>query len=215
MPSSALPDAGSDAALASDAGPPPRPPRADAGPGFAQCASNDDCAEGEICNFDFPQGLCTPRCTTDADCPFDGACIPELDACLPRCALGSGSCGPDQLCIAPGLCVASCSPREDATEQACSGDLVCLRNFCEPDRVVSGAPVGTPCTRAGDCASGRCATDVNDRFPDGSCTQLMRVLPDSAWFEPGPMPSGGCLDEHALLPGPGALEGDAGHCQPR
>jgi hypothetical protein len=51
------------------------------------CETADDCADGQcIVGGSFPEGVCTPMCNTNADCPDDFSCISRSSGiCLQNC----------------------------------------------------------------------------------------------------------------------------------
>lgn len=54
------------------------------------CVSQDDCAELCVRDADYPDGICSLRCTSDDDCPTDTRCVQsEGGICLFECS------GPD------------------------------------------------------------------------------------------------------------------------
>lgn len=86
------------------------------------CISDGDCFSpdgGATCVTPFPGGYCSSFCTTHADCPGDGECVPGGGAiqCLKRCSpAGSGqaSCRRDYVCASRdggtnGSCVPNCN----------------------------------------------------------------------------------------------------------
>lgn len=213
---SVIDDAGiADAALdaTDDVGRPPRQP--DAGRSYGACSAPRDClGAGEVCDQQYPRGMCRPPCTDDASCPEGGAC--QVGYCMPRCVPGANDCRDDQYCLvdAPGLCFPSCSTRADATSQHCQSFYACAAFGCDPPRS-GGAAIGAPCADGSECRTGLCWTP-DTGWPGGMCTQVLRLPSDASYLGRGIMPSGGCEDAFVVLPAEsGGFEGDEGQCVPR
>lgn len=198
---------------------PARPPRAvvDAGMGPQRaCSGPGDCESDEICDHDFPHGLCTHRCSDDTQCATGTLC--EGGLCFARCDPGANQCRQDAFCYdlsigiieARAVCYPSCSPRADATDQRCDV-AACVASFCASTHYGPRA-VGDPCSTASDCATNQCGSE-RAGYPGGMCYRLMRLPPFAAWLDPGPMPHGGCPDDEVVT-GSGT-EGDAAVCMPR
>ena len=52
----------------------------------AECTTDRDCDDLCASGGDWPDGMCTLRCTSDTDCPTEAACIPEMGGiCAFRC----------------------------------------------------------------------------------------------------------------------------------
>jgi hypothetical protein len=188
-----------------------RPPRTyDAGTTFYRpCSAPGGCDPGASCDAEFPVPRCTRRCTSDGDCPENGACV--TGSCYRRCTSGGAWCDADQLCSG-AACIASCTARTDVPSLACMVGQ-CPSNYCTNATGGAGA-VGAPCTTLADCASLRCETEASG-WPGGMCVRLARMIAIDSYLAPGPMPSGRCLDSEALGTDGNATEGDAAFCLPR
>ncbi|MCA9521601.1 MAG: hypothetical protein KC609_11540 [Myxococcales bacterium] len=54
------------------------------------CTTTADCSQRCLTGGDYPEGMCTVSCTTDADCPGGSNCIEKDDGvCLQTCNLPS------------------------------------------------------------------------------------------------------------------------------
>jgi hypothetical protein len=210
-----LPDGGPASEGGVDA--PSRPPRGELDAGgspsvYTPCLTQDECP-GTFCNLDYPQGICTPHCSSHAECPENGFC--EGGLCRPRCQGGANECRNDMFCDAQrGVCYPSCSARPDATVQRCPtfGDE-CQSSSCASWRTPPPVALGLPCTSGAQCANRECLLAAGG-WPRGTCTQYMRAPGAVAWLAEGPLPSGGCLDAFAVVPLDGS-EGDLAACVPR
>jgi hypothetical protein len=114
-----------------------------------------------------------------------------------------------------GACFGSCSARRDADAQRCRfpGDS-CQASWCESTHIFFGAEIGEACAGGPQCAWRACLGNDDYGWPGGMCVQLMRAPGADAWLAPGPLPSGGCLDQYAVVPLTGS-EGDLAACVPR
>jgi hypothetical protein len=152
------------------------------------CTSAADCA-GDACipEPDWPMGYCTdigcdPMDPVASCAPFggDGYCYPTMDAplCFDAC-VADGDCRAGYQCFSPAPGAQSvCAPLP--TMPVCGDGVIDPPEECEPpgtptcDAMCQGlgmAPVGDPCTTAGDCAGSLCITDA-DGFPGGYCTDI-------------------------------------------
>ena len=131
----------------------------------ASCASDVDCAQGQVCELT-DQCVCTTECVDDGmggclpcDCPPNsGVCV---DVVITPCA--TVRCTPDTTCQVDANGLALCVPNA----QLCSSDDVCAAgthcnavDICLPDPT---CVAGTDCIALcfGFCVETACATDAD------------------------------------------------------
>jgi hypothetical protein len=125
----------------------------------AECASDDDCAESEVCLY----GACPPVCLDD---DHDGACDPCGGGfCAPRemetrCS-SDADCGDGGYCAIEGCAERDClgEPGADCGPSECFG--VC--------RALPPPPPPSECTSDVDCGDGAWC-DVSECLPVGDLT---------------------------------------------
>lgn len=155
------------------------------------CTDASDCDDGQSCDptggilgagacFD-PTAMLGGACTTDAECPMDGACQDEANGGWPGGACIAGGCdvatntgcAGDGQCIRGtfgGICVDGCSSDAD-----CRAEYACRPAVGNPDRSYC-APA---CANDGECtvpgyvcntALGTCAPPFDPSRLGGSCS---------------------------------------------
>lgn len=133
------------------------------------CASDADCAPGQICGL-VTAGVCAP-CGGNADCRSD-ATYGASTVCALGCCV-AGDCRDDSDCSAGAICgaVAPHSCGACVSTAACRADpSYGARTVC-----VGGACVPGNCVTSADCAGGRICGVANagycgDCTADGQCT---------------------------------------------
>ena len=105
-------------------------------PTALQCASDFDCADGDVC-IDFPSAcgcdigfttVCDPACTSSADCDAGGVCNLETGHCLIDPCVGDADCPPLFACV-PVLGGDACRRRGCGSDDDCA-DGVCIDGLC-------------------------------------------------------------------------------------
>jgi len=160
----------------------------DAGPGETACTTNDDCAEGEVCNgaTEVCEEPCDPA-ATDA-CGADDACygndVAGDNVCQPACD-GDADCGAGRTCnLTTGQCLSGCDDNTAPLYLVCAaptaqcdvstGECVeCLANadctapeICDLNSGTCQAP--TLCDAPGTLGDDPCAA-TELCMPDGTC----------------------------------------------
>lgn len=129
----------------------------------AACAAVDRAAE---CIGLAGQQLCVRSCSSRAPEPNESKCLGREDVmCASVAALGDEPPGTGPQ---PGLCVPACQ-----SDAQCGRGLFCnLGSGLCTSTPPAGAPIGSRCTEAEDCASGLCLTlnDTFESFCSGFCT---------------------------------------------
>lgn len=133
--------------------------------------NNPACGSGLGCAGDpFPDNVCTKDCS-DSDCPTGSVCglIKDRSFCVPACT-DRGQCRSGYQCWNGG-CVPACS-----TNDQCGRSFQCVDGQCTP---YPGAPAGSPCGDASECATrlcldGKCALSC-DR--DSACPSDQTCVP--------------------------------------
>ncbi len=120
----------------------------------AACAAVDVASE---CIGLAGQSLCVRSCASRAPAPNESKCLGRADVmCVSVAALGDEPPGTGPQ---PGLCVPACQ-----SDAQCGPGLFCnLGNGLCSSTPPAGAPIGSACAAAEDCASGLCLT-LNDTF---------------------------------------------------
>lgn len=197
-------------------------------PLFSQCSSTAQCGAGRTCDLNYPGGLCTRSCRRDTDCGDTGWCY--RNNCIPQCSPGTNECGPySGLCFYWDAadtnkrgCFPGCSENPPMGEPACVAGRTCdpYTGTCQTSVMVDGALNGEPCESAGDCAGGRCRTELTTTpAPDtptgylgGYCYSVTRRPANSAFQMGMPLPRGGCPMGSVVIPFRGDVEGDPVSC---
>lgn len=207
-------------------------------PDYRRCTQQTDCdtTNGEVCDRTYPGGMCHRSvCGTSTECGVLGICS-ENRGCIPRCTLQSDTCTQyGGICLAFAVpfeanqgCYPSCNPAAtmndpDGGMRACTNMLQCdpYRSECVATPASSGAINGAPCVDDGDCRSGLCIPEVDDRiglrptgFLRGYCTSYA-PLPTEATFAAASgmnMPTSNCPPGNVVLPNPAAAPGSATRC---
>ena len=144
------------------------------------CTSDDDCAEGEVCNTG--QGQCTLSCTTNDECAEGFVCEPSFGGCLP------GECASDADCdVENGFVCGSQMLRQCG---CVSGYRPCNEDLCCPPDSSCPADGGTTCivacTDDADCGDG----EVCD---EGSCVSEAECTSDDDCAEGDVCTDGACM----------------------
>ncbi|MFO0682294.1 MAG: hypothetical protein U0234_09600 [Sandaracinus sp.] len=170
----------------------------------AVCDASTPCPSGAVCNDAFGASVCFAACTADGDCPegrqcWSGACQPACDA-DGQCGLGTCTGG---RCIGP-----ECTVPGD-----CGGGRVCTGGHCvEP--VDGGGPMlapGSPCTSAGECASGICLPADRGGVCSVPCTSVDACLALRFDSLCGPASIGGVVGTYCM-PYSATAHGNAEAC---
>ena len=151
-----------------------------------QCATDADCASGQLCLFDQPRGttFCTTACERDLDCPetrfcrgvqADPSSVGEADRSL--CIERVRTCGTEEPCNGldddcNGQVDDDCTPLPCRDETQC-GAFSCAAPVDAPASICAARPEGAPrtfydpCSADDACPNGICAA--------GLCTPFCRV----------------------------------------
>jgi hypothetical protein len=199
------------------------------------CALDSDCGTGkcsQVTDYDNilgggpPNGYCTQACAVDADCPADGACIPDgygSGQCFLECAFGEPQITSFDMPLDP----TKCHGREDVRCQKlqggaevclpiCGADAQCDGRVCDARRALctdaphKGKALGEDCNP--DAEAPECAGICLSIGPDGGpfknmCTSpcvMAGAFPDT--YDCGGPDKGLCV----YSSGHGA--GDHGYC---
>jgi len=104
-----------------------------------ECATDDDCAEGETCNADgeCEAAIVEPDCTTDDDCAEGEVCteagVCEAEVVEPDCTTDD-DCAEGEVCTEAGVCEAEVVEPDCTTDDDCAEGEVCTEaGVCEMD----------------------------------------------------------------------------------
>ena len=123
--------------------------------GQAQCASSQECNQGEACI----SGSCVAQQPNQGD--FGDDCN-DSSECTSQICVGDPST-PGGVCTSDGTGGQPCPPGFPCTP--IQGGSVCLQDPNAP----MGGSIGDPCASGQDCAEGLCVGDPNT--PEGVCTR--------------------------------------------
>ena len=128
-----------------------------------QCSDATQCPNNEQC----VQGVCTPSCGAQANCPAGYSCDPTKGVCTGN----PTSCGNGQSCTSNTVCVEDHCVPPCGAGNTCPSSLVCVNGGCIPDQkpqFVCGTE-GTPGNGApGNCAVGSLCLHHNCYIACGS-----------------------------------------------
>jgi hypothetical protein len=172
--------------------------------------TSDDCCRGacvESENDDFAG--CRPICTTNADCPETGCCVPFsnssngfcADALYCSCTAAAEPCGPDRPTCCEGTICAGQSADTLTCRTLCTDDSDCAPASCralsdDSAKICDEAcsPVGASCSSTLACCSGLTCAGFDPDFNcypscarDDDCASGYCTLYDSG--------AGACLDD--------------------
>jgi Cys-rich repeat protein len=165
----------------------------------AECSTDTDCEDGEVC--DVPNGSCEPApeptCSADSECEADEICdVPsgECVAAPPPPCTSDAQCATGEACdVQSGECVAlpptECTADADCATgllcdliigecfvpepEPCLSDSECPGQVCNPSSgeciAAPAIPIGGACSDDLDCAAEVCPTLGGSSFCSGVC----------------------------------------------
>jgi hypothetical protein len=194
----------------------------DAGTLFGPCNAPADCpGPNATCirvSQGYPNGQCSRRCSTSAQCGPTGACLPfgTMNVCFQTCSVGA-ECRDGYNCFqySGDATMHYCFPQ-------CRTDSQCPGSHCDVYMGFCGmtdttlADNGGMCMANADCRSGRCITEIDSMgnptgWFDGSCYSLCTIPSDDQYAGPN-LPQGGCPTGSVCERGRMGVAGGIGFC---
>ncbi|MBI5514938.1 MAG: hypothetical protein HY909_14275 [Deltaproteobacteria bacterium] len=194
---------------------------------FSPCTVDSQCPGGReaVCirvQDGYPQGYCSRRCTTQANCTDEGECLPfgsSESRCFRRCDT-TMDCRPGYYCFATTTIdrqsTQACFPL--CTEDGQCPGSACNRwsRFCSQVNEMRGDN-GAPCAAANECRSNRCIEELSSAgAPTGNlggyCTSRCVIPEDEAYTAPM-LPQADCPMGSVCTRDSTAMAGSIGTCR--